>query len=84
MYSQDCLPDHLSCEGKFHAHLLVVVCIVALVELLGVVTLAVVVRDGGSLDDVDQWRPDSVSGTHFIIQLQQATPGDQIAACLEG
>ena len=36
-------------------------------ELLGVVTLALSVRDSGSLDNVDQGRPDSVSGTHLII-----------------
>ena len=83
-----CSPDQLPCEGELDAHLLVVLLIIALVELLGVVPLALAVGHSGSLDNVDQWRPDSVSGAHLIIQLQECTPARQrvqamTVSCLE-
>ena len=54
-------PDQLPGEGELDPDLLVDLVIIGLVELLGVVTLAMGVWDSCCLDDVDERRSHPVS-----------------------
>ena len=54
-------PDHLPCEGELDF---------AVVELLGVVTLAVLSLNGGSFDDADAGEAYAMPRGHFLVHLQ--------------
>lgn len=42
-------------------------------ELFRALTLAELGRDGGSLDDLNAWESDTVTGCHFIVHLFDRT-----------
>lgn len=54
-------PDHLPCEGELDF---------TVVELLGVVTLAVLSLDGGGFDNADAGEAYAMPRGHFLVHLQ--------------
>ena len=66
------LPDHLPCQGKLDF---------TVVELLGVVTLAVLSLDGGSFDDADAGEAYTMPRGHFLVHLQAGRLCELLNTC---